>query len=436
MAMTTTRVMTMAMTQWFLLLMLLSSLLVKHAIASDADLFVYSKEAKVMGPSTFPKPTDKLPDGAVPIIEPIVGRHRPDHDAILAYAEGYSLEWYMSFIETLKATGFSGDLVLAIAEERVRQKDVLDYLAAQPFLVVYSVVMDCFGIDQTTPAPRRVMDHSGGLDIFQMCLLNNVYGWKDESGQVVKVAPDPRVGRVVATLRYEWYWIWAQKYNPNSWLMVLDARDSFFQLDPFADLPRSTDPTKGKLWFYGENANATRLGISTKNMNWLKGGCGNDLLTNLKQKPTICSGSTMGERMAMEEYLKAEINEDDETPIRMTGSDQGFHNYLYYSHKLSNAHAIESVTVWEQGRGLINNVGALRKKPFSEWGIYNDVTHEVFNWDGTLSPVVHQWDRDAHLYNFRIKNVMGNLRTWWNDEWQRMKEEGSTISRNYYQPFQ
>jgi hypothetical protein len=426
--------MTIAMTQCFLLLLLLlSSLIIEHAIASDADLFVYSKEAKVMGPSAFPKPTDKLPDGAVPIVEPIVGRHRPDHDAILAYAEGYELQWYMSFIESLKATGFSGDLVLAIAEDRVRSHGVLDYLAAQPFLVVYSVVMDCFDTDQTTPAPRKTQERSGGLDIFQMCLLNNVYGWKDERGMVVKVAPDPRVGRVVATLRYEWYWIWAQHYNPNSWLMVLDARDSFFQLDPFTDLPRSTDPTKGKLWFFGENANATRLGLSTKNMNWLKGGYGKDLLQHVKLKPTICSGSTMGERMAMEEYLKAEINEDDETPVRMTGSDQGFHNYLYYSHKLSNAHAIESLTVWEQGRGLINNVGALRTKSFSEWGFYNNVTHEVFNWDGTLSPVVHQWDRDSHLHNFRVKHLMGKLLNWWKDEFQRMKEQGLTISGNYFQ---
>jgi hypothetical protein len=426
--------MTIAMTQCFLLLLLLlSSLIIEHAIASDADLFVYSKEAKVMGPSAFPKPTDKLPDGAVPIVEPIVGRHRPDHDAILAYAEGYELQWYMSFIESLKATGFSGDLVLAIAEDRVRSHGVLDYLAAQPFLVVYSVVMDCFDTDQTTPAPRKTQERSGGLDIFQMCLLNNVYGWKDERGMVVKVAPDPRVGRVVATLRYEWYWIWAQHYNPNSWLMVLDARDSFFQLDPFTDLPRSTDPTKGKLWFFGENANATRLGLSTKNMNWLKGGYGKDLLQYVKLKPTICSGSTMGERMAMEEYLKAEINEDDETPVRMTGSDQGFHNYLYYSHKLSNAHAIESLTVWEQGRGLINNVGALRTKSFSEWGFYNNVTHEVFNWDGTLSPVVHQWDRDSHLHNFRVKHLMGKLLNWWKDEFQRMKEQGLTISGNYFQ---
>ena len=418
-----------------LYLVLLSLLVVTQCtITTDADLFVHSQEAKVMGPSTFPKPTDKLPDGAVPIIEPIVGRHRPDHDAILAYAEGYDVRWYLSFIESLKSTGFQGDLVLLIAEERVRRKGVLEYLAAQPFLVVYSLAMDCCDTDQTTPAPRRVMDRSGGLDIFQMCVLNHVYGWKDELGNVVKVAPDPRIGRVVATLRYEWYWMWAQHYNPNSWLMLIDARDTFFQLDPFANLPRrSINATRGKLWFYGENANATRLGRSTKNVNWLKNGYGTDLLSYLTEKPTICSGSTMGERVAMEEYLKAEISEDDETPVRMTGSDQGYHNYLYYSQKLRNVHAIESITVWEQGKGLINNLGALRRQTLQNWGMYNNESHEVYQWDGSLSPVVHQWDRDAHLHRFRVKELMRKLETWWGHEYQRMKGQGLTQSGNYFQ---
>jgi hypothetical protein len=56
--------------------------------------------------------------------------------------------------------------------------------------------------------------------------------------------------------------------------------------------------------------------------------------------------------------------------------------------------------VWEQGKGIINNLGALRTKPFEEWGFYNPETHQVFNWDGTLSPVVHQWDRDKHLHSY------------------------------------
>uniref|UniRef100_A0A7S1D6C6 Uncharacterized protein n=1 Tax=Cyclophora tenuis TaxID=216820 RepID=A0A7S1D6C6_CYCTE len=263
-----------------------------------------------------------------------------------------------------------------------------------------------------------------------MCLLHDVYGWKDSDGKVQRKAKDPREGRVVATLRYEWYWMWNQHYNPSQWIMVLDARDSYFQRNPFADLPRRSNPegmTQGLLYFFGENTEATRLGKSTKNVNWLRNGYGAPVLDALRTKPTICSGSTMGEQIAMEQYLRALVNEKDESSIRMTGADQGFHNYLYYSHKLANVLAIQSLTVFEQGYGLINNLGALRKKPLSEWGnLYNNRTHEVFNFDGTLSPVVHQWDRDKDLFHFLFKNKFRDVQ----QDWERRKKEMSVANKS------
>lgn len=90
-----------------------------------------------------------------------------------------------------------------------------------------------------------------------------------------------------------------------------------------------------------------------------------------------------------------------------TGSDQGFHNYLYYSSKLHQADTISQIVVFEQGRGRVNNLGAMRIRPFSEWpGLYNG-TH-IFQWPSvvsdakqqSLSPVVHQWDRDDKLHKF------------------------------------
>lgn len=386
------------------------------------SLWDYEKTIAVVGPSHFPKPTDKIEErGAVPVVKPLLGKHRPDTDAVFAYCEGYPLAYYLFFIETLRSTGFGGDVVLAIAEKRFLVSGVLEYLESQENVVVYTSDMDCFADDRVTPASRKVMG-SGHMDIFQMCKLHDVYGWTDDKGKVIKKAKDPREGRVVATLRYEWYWIWNQHYNPNQWIMVLDARDSYFQRNPFEGLPRHQDPNlrQGRLYFFGENTEATRLGKSTKNVNWLRNGYGRHVLEALRDKPTICSGSTMGEQVAMEQYLRALVNEKDESTIRMTGADQGFHNYLYYSHKLANVLAIESLTVFEQGRGIINNLGALRKKPLSEWGnLYNGKTHEVFNWDGLLSPVVHQWDRDKDLFHFLFKNKFRQVQ----QEWEQRKQQ-------------
>lgn len=133
----------------------------------------------------------------------------------------------------------------------------------------------------------------------------------------------------------------------------------------------------------------------------------------LKDKPTICSGSTMGEQVAIETYLRAMVGESDSTGVVLMGADQGFHNYLYYSNKLANAKTIRSIIVQDQGSALINNLGALRTKELPEWGNGKLVktietngrisTIKVFNWDGELSPVVHQFDRHKMLSEYWYK---------------------------------
>eukprot|EP00980_Cylindrotheca_fusiformis_P008284 scaffold1736_cov127-Cylindrotheca_fusiformis.AAC.98 len=363
-------------------------------------------------PTQFPKPTYMLKDpSAVVVAEPTIGDHRPEQDVVMAYAEGYTLPYYIHFIQTLRDTGFDGDIVLAVAGHDLLEHHVLDYLKSQENVVVYVHELSCYDSDNK-PSPR--LKKNGSLDIFQMCHLNDVYGWKDSDGNVIKRAKDPRGGRVVATLRYEWYWIWTQYYEPDSWIMLVDARDSYFQTNPFEDLPRNQG---GLMYFFGENTEATRLGISKKNANWLRRSYGEATLSALAQKPTICSGSTMGEQMAIETYLRAMVNEWDETDIQMTGADQGFHNYLWYSGKLRNAETIKKIIVWEQGKGIINNLGALRTKPFEEWGFYDAETSKVYNWDGTLSPVVHQFDRDKHLHNYIVRIKFRQLQ----DEYMRRR---------------
>jgi len=117
---------------------------------SQAELFEPSDAVTVNSASHFPKPTRKLGSNATIIVEPTFGEHRPEADAILAYAEGYQLSYYMMFLETLAATGFTGDVVLAIAEERIVRNDVVDYLKtyatgdrSKPNVVVYQQSLDC-----------------------------------------------------------------------------------------------------------------------------------------------------------------------------------------------------------------------------------------------------------------------------------------------------
>jgi hypothetical protein len=214
----------------------------------------------VHGPTSFPLPTRKLElllasessasskERISPsiIVTPTFGKHRPDADAIFAYAEGYQVAYYIMFLETLTATGYMGDLVLAIAHDSYLHDGVKEYLKqytlaedesaqdaqrhhSKPNVVVYQLDLSC---DDTDDGKRAVMDLSKNTDVFQMCRLDDVYGYVDAMTNTTIPRKDAREGRVVATLRYEWYWIWSRQYHSHSWLMLLDARDSFFQSNP------------------------------------------------------------------------------------------------------------------------------------------------------------------------------------------------------------
>ena len=146
----------------------------------------------------------------------------------------------------------------------------------------------------------------------------------------------------------------------------------------------------------------------------------------MEDKPTICSGATMGEQIALETYLRAMVNEFDETGIKLMGADQGFHNYLYYSGKLKHAHRIRSLSVFDQGRGIVNNMGAMRTKELNEWGngkmvVQNGHEKVVMNWDGTPSPVAHQFDRFKDLGTFFYRTKTFQLKSEW-DKQQRQKQ--------------
>ena len=150
----------------------------------------------------------------------------------------------------------------------------------------------------------------------------------------------------------------------------------------------------------------------------------------MQDKPTICSGATMGEQVALETYLRAMVNEFDETKIRLMGADQGFHNYLYYSGKLTYAERIRSISVFDQGRGIVNNMGAMRTKELHQWGNgkmvvqaqgdNNEMT--VLNWDGKPSPVVHQFDRFKTLGQYVYKKKTKELQ----NEWKKQQAMQST----------
>lgn len=94
--------------------------------------------------STFPSPADLLEGDAEVALEPAFGEHRPDQNAVFAFAEGYNLDIYAGFIDSLIDTGFTGDIILSVSSLEKLDPEVEKYLRSRPNLVVYAVKWDCF----------------------------------------------------------------------------------------------------------------------------------------------------------------------------------------------------------------------------------------------------------------------------------------------------
>ena len=218
----------------------------KDTLARHLPMFGLS-DFTVLGPTSFPKPTDKAKtsskDVIVPFLKPAFGTHRPDQDAVLLFAAEYPLATYVLFLSTLRGTGFDGDVVLALSVHDLENKEIADYLKDDPHVIAYTIEYTCFNAEN-----EEVDSAKGGM---RVCQAHSLYGRKADDGTVTPIR-DPREPRTVPTTRYEIYWIWAQYYNDHSWLMLIDARDTVFQTNPFDHVPRDTsNRDSGVLFFFG-----------------------------------------------------------------------------------------------------------------------------------------------------------------------------------------
>jgi len=59
--------------------------------------------------------------------------------------------------------------------------------------------------------------------------------------------------------------------------------------------------------------------------------------------------------------------------------------------------------------GVVNNLAAMRNSPLRDQSVLQEGTDLVMNWDGTASPVVHQFDRDKELSRIIQRRVNGMI---------------------------
>ncbi|KAL3763446.1 hypothetical protein ACHAW5_010236 [Stephanodiscus triporus] len=271
---------------------------------------------------------------------------RSSHSAVLAMATNLNLNDYQIFVGSLRATGYDGHIILGIRPDT--SSDIIEYLEMQ------NVTMYRFYKADKCTYDGYLNNEGKPLDMTN---------W-----QCPKEYPDYKITHARFVLYKDWL---VGCEGCTDGIMLTDARDSFFQADPFQ--------TAVKLGLQypilvfeeivdcptGLTCDEPRL----DNTHWLtdfpvkvRGSSanddGNELLlfyfyilpfffaSFLIKIAAIIHGSTMGSREGILEYLTAMREEFDywksreECRIDIIGDDQSIHNYLYYTNRLKNARAV------------------------------------------------------------------------------------------------
>jgi hypothetical protein len=314
--------------------------------------------------------------------------HHPDGPAVFAVA----MDKYMGvlnsklFSGSLRRTGYAGDIVLAIAEgsktaflEHVKKTSSISYVV------------------KTTSTTM-------GTQTFHQ--FNNF------------TIPHSSFGYSLNVLRLYLYKWWASMYRPSAYILLSDYRDVLFQQNPFNYQPKRWMSPLYQLNIVFENFPQKMIYRCPSNLGWLFTCYDSNKTSDIRYNYVSCSGTSLGTRDAilayshiMIEQINPEVRWHDDPRVgeaefiynmqkqcRQQGIDQGFHNYLVHTGALD---MFMNVKRWNQGEGPINTIGAffgergVLQMHLREWGVMRGAAPNItfHNWNGDLSPVVHQVDR-------------------------------------------
>jgi hypothetical protein len=164
-------------------------------------------------------------------------------------------------------------------------------------------------------------------------------------------------------------------------VMITDVHDVVFQSDPFEySLPAD-------VVFAQERC---LIGDSATNRNWIADTYGAAVADNLRNCMISCASTTFGTVAGMLRYLAAMTTElatlAGHEILRLSGSDQGIHNYLIRMRPLRFA--------WlDRDDWLVATVHFVP-------GTAVEATPAGVLIDGRLVPVLHQWDRNEIIDNY------------------------------------
>lgn len=293
---------------------------------------------------------------------------------VLGFVAGLPPSYVEPFSRSLRASGYQGRFVLIVGKYSAPDRAELAAMA--------DVIVDIDAIYLNGPAPAvvemlRLPRETPGLRRFYPALF----------GSLLRLAPERRALHAwrhleyqlegLQALRYAHYYDFIRVHAPAAdKILLTDIRDVIFQDDPF------DAPVSGLEVFLEEEFLA--IGKDPHNARWIQNLYGRRALERIGSMTTSCSGTTVGDRESILDYLQA-MTESIVWRRRPMGShDQGVHNHLLRSGRLSHADVVRN------GHGRVLTMGAMQH-------FERDASGRVLNADGSVPAVVHQYDRHQVL---------------------------------------
>lgn len=291
---------------------------------------------------------------------------------ILASATGYSWAAIEPFVNSLRTSGYAGDLLMLVDDAR---GSTAARLRREGIFVL-----------PVTARIRRTSTNAARLLFNRRWRSVYAAAWRFCDALPVAVATrrDLKIAlghrlHHIACSRYFHYYQWLRRHGGGyAEAMLTDVRDVIFQRDPFSY------PLRSPLRFSLEHPSVT-IGGQINNAQWIGHSYGPEALARVAHHRVSCSGTTYGTIDGLLDYTAAMTDDLLSLTHAIRGADgfdQGVHNYLLWTGRFPDAE------ICENGAGPVLTMQAV---PPAE--LRTDANGRILDAEGRVAPVLHQYDR-------------------------------------------
>lgn len=310
----------------------------------------------------------------------------PSRPLVLAYVEDYTAHDVAPFVETLRATGYDGDVVFYTSNIDPGCEPLFRTHNIQAIPVVRWDLKGTYHFQGRLARLLSINERSFLPDISVNRRLSKLLAALNLG--------DTRLARLVAryfwhcqSARFVYFLSYLQRHRAYDAVLISDVRDVVFQASPFSSF------SENQLHVFEEYGGVS-LGEQVNNATWIENLYGSEVLSELASEPIICCGVTLGGYEAVCEYLR-QMCKEIVTRYRGWGTDQGIHNFLVRKDR------IRDVQIHPFGVGSAMHVGIAPRA-----AIPTGADGRVRTQDGKVCPIVHQYDRHEDLLSLRSSTVM------------------------------